>query len=120
MLLTRVAQGVGIGFLSSLIIGFFIGVTGYVHHSITPWLILIITYLSAGIISGRRTAHPYIASTLAGIILSMINQVFAATYLSDGVLNASSLLYSFVMGVGLCLIGSLIVDSLGKGKAIRG
>lgn len=111
MLFVRIAQGIGTGFLCSLVTGLIIGTIGFVEHPLTPWLLLILTYLPAGLIAGRKVKKPYLAAGLAGFILSILNQGFA--FLAFGPVIMGDILtmfFSLLLGLAFILLGALIMD----------
>lgn len=94
-----------------MIAGFIVGTVGFAEHPLTPWILLIFTYVPAGIIAGRRTRRPYLSAGLTGFMLSIFNQGFALLAFGPEIMeDILTMFLSFLIGLAFIFLGALIAD----------
>jgi hypothetical protein len=113
----RIVQGASLGVFLSLVIGLSLGAVGFTE-GILPILILqLCTYLPAGYLAGKHEEHPYLAAGLSGACLAILNLLFSAAVVGQGLFSyIPVMVIGFTFGLILSLIGGLLSSTVRRMK----
>ncbi|MFD1424524.1 hypothetical protein ACFQ4J_12355 [Laceyella tengchongensis] len=103
-MVTKMLQGLGAGFVASILLGYIVGVTGLILNAAGPIMLMVLTYMVAGWVTGRNNEYALISAWFVASVMFFIN-----TFISVNVLGEINIpLIGLIFGWIFAMLGAWI------------